>query len=296
MHKSLLSLLLMLGPATIPQAQDSIPLYPGRIVNPVGGRDKRPVQPQMYHYPSGNAPGRPAVLICPGGGYTGLAMAHEGHQVAAYFNTRGFDAFVLMYRLNDAAQSGSRFPDQHDDVTTAMRIIKSRAASLGIDPAKTGILGFSAGGHLASMGATMPKDASPDAREPVERFDSRPAFAILVYPVISLKDSFAHRYSAAMLLGKEPAAGLAETLSTYNRVTPSTPPTFIVFSSDDKSVPPQNGIVFYEALLRNKVRAALHIFDHGGHGYGMAPKDPVLNQWPGMAVAWLAQLGIEGRR
>jgi acetyl esterase/lipase len=283
--------------ATTPSAaQDSIPLYPGLSVNPVGGRDKRPVQPQMFHYPSGTTAGRPAILICPGGGYTGLAMDHEGHQVAAYFNTRGFDAFVLMYRLNDAAQTGSRHPAQHEDVTTAMRIIKSKASALGIDPAKTGILGFSAGGHLASMGATMPKDASPEADNPLDRIDSRPAFAILVYPVISLKDSFAHRYSAAMLLGKEPAPGMADNLSTYNRVTPNTPPTFIVFSSDDRSVPPQNGIVFYEALLRNKVKAALHIFDHGGHGYGMAPKDPVLNQWPGMAVAWLAQLGMAGSR
>lgn len=293
MIRSLLYLLCMLASA-IPQAQDSIPLYPGRQVNPVGGRDKRAVQPQMFHYPCGITTNRPAVLICPGGGYTGLAMDHEGHQVARFFNLKGFDAFVLMYRLNDMAQSGSRFPDQHDDVTTAMRIIKSRAATLGIDPSKTGILGFSAGGHLASMGATMPKEAVPDASDPLQRTDSRPAFAILIYPVISMKDSFAHRYSAAMLLGRNPEPGMGDFLSTYNRVTPATPPTFIVFSSDDKSVPPQNGIVFYEALLRNKVKASLHIFDHGGHGYGMAPKDPVLNQWPGMAIGWLSQLGIDG--
>jgi len=277
------------------QAQDSIPLYPGREVNPVGGRDRRPMPPQIYYYRSGEVPGRPCVLICPGGSYTGLAMDHEGHQVAAFFNSRGFDACILMYRLNDIKQTGSRFPDQHDDVTTAIRIIKSRASQWGIDPQKIGILGFSAGGHLASMGATMHKESIQDSTDPLQRYDSRPAFAILIYPVISMKDSFSHRYSAVMLLGKDPSPALSDSLSTYNRVTPKTPPTFIVFSSDDKSVPPENGIVFYQALLRNKVKAALHIFDHGGHGYGMAPKDPVLNQWPGMAIGWLSQLGIEGK-
>jgi acetyl esterase/lipase len=274
-------------------SQTITPLYPERTGLRIWGRQKLTDAPHLIHHPlPGNGTGKPCVLICPGGGYTNLAAIHEGKDVAAFFNSMGYEAFVLMYRLNDAEQAGSRFPAQHEDVTTAMRIIRSKSSELGIDPNKTGILGFSAGGHLASMGATMHLDADPSSSDPLAKFSSRPSFAVLIYPVISMKDSFAHKFSAEMLTGKEPNPSLRDSLSTYNRVTPQTPPTFIVFSSDDKSVPVHNGIVFYQALLKQGVKASLHVFDHGGHGYGMGPKDPVLNQWPGMAVKWLESLGM----
>jgi acetyl esterase/lipase len=143
------------------------------------------------------------------------------------------------------------------------------------------------------MASTMHREAVTGSDLPIERQNSRPAFSILIYPVITMVDSFRHAYSGEMLLGKQADKSMRDSLSTQNRVNGNTPPTFIVFSSDDKVVPPQNGIVYYEALLRNKVSATLHIFDHGGHGYGMAPKDPVLSQWPDMAMKWLAQLGIQ---
>jgi acetyl esterase/lipase len=274
-------------------SQTITPLYPERTGLRIWGRQKLTDAPHLIHHPlPGNGTGKPCVLICPGGGYTNLAAIHEGKDGAAFFNSMGYEAFVLMYRLNDAEQAGSRFPAQHEDVTTAMRIIRSKSSELGIDPNKTGILGFSAGGHLASMGATMHLDADPSSSDPLAKFSSRPSFAVLIYPVISMKDSFAHKFSAEMLTGKEPNPSLRDSLSTYNRVTPQTPPTFIVFSSDDKSVPVQNGIVFYQALLKQGVKASLHVFDHGGHGYGMGPKDPVLNQWPGMAIKWLESLGM----
>ena len=274
-------------------AQTIIPLYPEKTGLRIWGRQKLTEAPHLVHHPlPGDRTGKPCILICPGGGYTNLAAIHEGKDVAAFFNSMGYEAFVLMYRLNDAEQAGSRFPAQHEDVTTAMRIIRSKSSELGIDPGKTGILGFSAGGHLASMGATMHLDADPSSSNLLAKFSSRPSFAVLIYPVISLKDSFAHKYSAEMLTGKEPNPTLRDSLSTYNRVTAQTPPTFIVFSSDDKSVPVQNGIVFYQALLKHGVKANLHVFDHGGHGFGMGPKDPVLNQWPGMAVKWLESMGM----
>lgn len=290
--KQLLAILSILIMQTL-QSQTIIPLYPERSGLRIWGRQKITDAPHLVHHPlPGNRTGKPCIVICPGGAYTNLAVEHEGKDVAAFFNSMGYEAFILMYRLNDGDQAGSRFPAQHEDVTTALRIIRSRATSFGIDPEKTGILGFSAGGHLASMGATMHIDADPQASDPLARFSSRPSFAILIYPVISLKDSFAHRYSGEMLLGKNPDATLRDSLSTYNRVNAKTPPTFIVFASDDKGVPPQNGIVFYQSLLKHKIKANLHIFDHGGHGFGMAPKDPVLNQWPGMAVKWLESLGM----
>lgn len=274
-------------------AQTVIPLYPEKTGLRIWGRQKLTEAPHLVHHPlPRDRSGKPCILICPGGGYTNLAAIHEGKDVAAFFNSMGYEAFVLMYRLNDAEQAGSRFPAQHEDVTTAMRIIRSRASDLNIDPNKIGILGFSAGGHLASMGATMHLEAAPGAMDPLAKFSSRPSFAILIYPVISMKDSFAHKGSAEMLTGKEPNAALRDSLSTYNRVSSKTPPTFIVFSSDDKSVPVQNGIVFYQALLKHGVKASMHVFDHGGHGYGMGPKDPVLNQWPAMAVKWLESQGM----
>lgn len=274
-------------------AQTRITLYPDVKGLRIWGREKIEDAPYMDYYSAGTGTSRPCILICPGGAYTALAKGHEGKDVAAFFNSKGFDAFVLMYRLNNAEQKGSRFPAQHDDVTTAMRIIKARAGEWGIDVQKTGILGFSAGGHLASMSATIQKEANPSATDPLERESSRPAFAILVYPVISLSDSFSHKYSGEMLLGKDASIEMKQSLSTYNRVDAKTPPTFIVFAGDDKSVPVQNGIVFYQALLRNKIKASMHIFDHGGHGFGMAPNDPVLSQWPEMSVKWLSQLGIQ---
>jgi len=274
-------------------AQMKIPLYATDVKIKIGGRDSIQDAPHLLYYSSGTRTGKAAVVICPGGAYTMLAKDHEGKDVAAFFNQQGFDAFVLMYRLNDHDQKGSRYPAQYDDVSTAMQIVKSRSAEFGIDHNKTGILGFSAGGHLASMGATMIKEGNINAKNPWEKFSSRPAFAILVYPVISLIDTFAHNYSAQMLLGRNAPASLKDSLSTYKRVTKQTPPTFIVFSTDDNGVPPENGIVLYNALKKEGIKTELHIFDHGGHGYGMAPKDPVLSKWPMMAVNWLKMLGIE---
>jgi acetyl esterase/lipase len=274
-------------------AQVRIPLYNNSENLHIGGMDSIKDAPHLLYYSSGVKKGKAAVIICPGGAYTMLAKDHEGKDVAAFFNKQGFDAFVLMYRLNDHDQKGSRFPAQYEDVVTAMQLVKSRSVEFGIDPEKTGILGFSAGGHLASMGATMIRETNPNAKNAWEKFSSRPAFAILVYPVISLNDSFAHSYSAEMLLGRNSPAPLKDSLSTYKRVTKQTPPSFIVFSTDDMGVPPENGIVFYNALKKEGIKTELHIFDHGGHGYGMAPEDPVLSKWPMMAVNWLKMLGIE---
>jgi acetyl esterase/lipase len=237
-----------------------------------------------------------AILVCPGGGYGHLAEQHEGVDVARFYNQFGFDAFVLHYRLNDFAQAGHRYPDQYRDVTTALRIIRSRSKEWSINPDRIGIIGFSAGGHLASMATTMHLPANKKSKNPIEQVSSRPAFSILIYPVITLSGAPAHRGSVENLLGKNPDNSLVDSLSTQNRVNEHTPPTFIVFSTDDNAVPPENGILFYEALRKHKIPASLHIFDHGGHGYGMAPKDPVLNTWPMLSVKWLERLGYKMKK
>ena len=274
-------------------AQERIYLYPSSQKVTIDGFEKDASPPYLEYYkaPRDSANGS-AILVCPGGGYTNLADQHEGVDVAKYFNRNGFDVFVLHYRLNDFKQAGHRFPDQYNDVTTAIRIIKSKAKEFKYDPERVGIIGFSAGGHLASMCATMHLPADKKSKIQLEQWSSRPAFALLIYPVITLSGTSAHRGSCEMLLGKNPEDALVDSLSTHHRVNGHTPPTFLVYSVDDTTVPPENGILFFEALRKNNIPVSLHVFDRGGHGYGLAPKDPVLNTWPWLSVKWLERLGF----
>ena len=285
-------LFLFMAAQSTTRSQERIYLYPSAQEVMIKGFDT--TAPFMDYYPSANPkPGKTAVLICPGGGYAHLAWEKEGVLPARFFNENGIDAFVLRYRLNNAKQEGHRYPDQYTDVTTAIRIIRLNAAGWKIDPAKTGVMGFSAGGHLASTAATLLLKGKPDAANPLERIDTRPDFAILIYPVITMDTIFAHRGSRNLLLGNNPETSLVNQLSTEKRVSPETPPVFLVHADDDKSVVPLNSLLFYEALKKNKVPASLFIYDHGAHGFGMAPSDPVLNQWPGQCLKWMQRQGFK---
>ena len=289
MFRSLFIALLMT--ASLADAQKRIQLYPSEEGIVIKGFDT--IVPFMDYYPSGNASGsKTAVLICPGGGYSNLAWEKEGVLPAKFFNQNGIDAFVLRYRLNNGKQEGHRYPDQYNDVTRALRIIRLRAAELGIDPDKTGVMGFSAGGHLASTAATILQPGDPQAADPLLRISTRPSFAILVYPVITMDTSFAHRGSRNMLLGPSPSSEMVDALSTEKRVTSLTPPTMLIHADDDKGVVPMNSIAFYQALKKNKVPASMHIFDHGGHGFGMAAADPMLSQWPTLVIQWMQKIGF----
>ncbi len=275
------------------RSQERIFLYPATEAGiQIKGFDT--TAPFMDYYPSGNVSDKKsAVLICPGGGYTHLAFDKEGVLPARFFNAQGMDAFVLRYRLNNSRQEGHRFPDQYQDAITAISIIRSRAIEWHIDPEKVGIMGFSAGGHLASTVATIQQMGNPDASDPLERIATRPAFAILIYPVITMDTLYAHRGSRNMLLGLSPDEVRVNALSTDKRVTESTPPVFLIHADDDKVVVPQNSILFYEALKRNHVPATMTIYDHGGHGFGMALQDPLLSQWPMQVIGWLNRLGYK---
>lgn len=284
--------LFLVGTQLIASSQQRIFIYPS--AESVMNKGFDTTAPYMDYYPSKNPSlKKTVVLICPGGGYTHLAWEKEGVLPALFFNENGIDAFVLKYRLNNAKQEGHRYPDQYNDVITAIRIIRSRADEWHIDPEKTGVMGFSAGGHLASTAATILQKGDPAASDPLNRIDTRPSFAILMYPVITMDTTFAHRGSRDMLLGKNPDERLVAALSTEKRVTPATPPVFLVHADDDKTVPVMNSVAFYEALKKNKVPASMHIYDHGGHGFGMAPTDPVLSQWPKLCVQWLQKLGFK---
>jgi len=214
----------------VARSQEKIFLYPD---------NKEKDAPFIEFFPA-SKPNGTTILVCPGGGYTHLAVDHEGKDVAKFYNQNGFDAWVLHYRLNDGEQKGHRFPDQYNDVTTAIRIVKSKAK----DAEKVGIIGFSAGGHLASMCTTMHLEGEKDSKDPLKRFNTRPAFSMLIYPVIDMSGKVTHAGSRTMLLGKEPDPKLADSLSTQNRVNEKTPPTFIVYSTDDDVVMVENGILF----------------------------------------------------
>jgi len=288
MKQFFIASLFLFTSSMISMAQERIELHPGAKMK-IGGAQAIQDAPYFEYFRSQSKDRKTAaVLICPGGAYTNLAVNHEGKDVALFFNEHGYDAFVLHYRLNDGQQSGSTYPAQWDDATTALRYIKQHAASWQIDPSKVGILGFSAGGHLASSVATIIDNGDGSADKP----STRPAFAVLVYPVISLNTNFKHAYSAEMLLGKDYSKQMADSLSTNLRISDQTPPTFLVHSTDDKTVPVENSWFFYQGLKQHGISAGLHIFDHGGHGYGMAPKDKVLNAWPKLCIDWLEEQGL----
>ena len=231
-----------------------------------------------------------AVIICPGGGYEILAYDWEGWDVASWLNAHGIAAFVLKYRLPETESNVVPHKSPLMDLQRAIRLVRSKADEFGIDPGKVGIMGFSAGGHMASTGCTHFDDGDADSADPVDRISSRPDFAILAYPVISMDDAFIHGGSKKNLLGESPSSDLCQLYSSHLHVSPETPPVFLFHSSDDPAVPVQNSLVFYQALLANNVPAEMHLYPYGGHGYSLAVGQGRLNSWTDRCIDWLADL------
>lgn len=228
-----------------------------------------------------------AVVICPGGGYGTLALDHEGHQVARWLNSLGIVAGVLRYRV-----APYRHPIPLLDAQRALRLVRHRAKDWRIDPNRVGILGFSAGGHLASTAATHFDDGKTEAADEVDLKSCRPDFAILVYPVISFVGEFTHQGSRNNLLGPDPDPELVKSLSNETQVTARTPPTFLVHTGEDKPVPPENSVYFYLALRKAGVPAELHIYEQGKHGLGLAAQQRGMASWPARCADWLRVRGI----
>lgn len=230
-----------------------------------------------------------AVVILPGGGYGGLAMDHEGKQIADWFNSMGVTAFVLKYRLS---ATGHRHPIPMLDGQRAIRTVRARAAEWKIDPKRIGIIGFSAGGHLASTLGTHFDAGDPKAADPIDRVSSRPDFMILCYPVISMTADYMHGGSRKNLLGPTPDETLAKSLSNETQVTPETPPTFLFHTSEDSGVLPDNSIAFYLALRKAGVPAEMHIYEKGPHGVGLAKTIPGTGSWPDRCREWMQTHGF----
>ena len=229
-----------------------------------------------------------AILIAPGGSYMMLASNHEGRQLANLFNGMGVTAFVLKYRL------GPRYhhPIELGDAQRAIRWVRAHAQQYGYHPDRIGLMGFSAGGHLASTAATHFDSGKPDAADPIDRVGCRPDFLILGYPVITMLPPYAHEGSAENLLGKNPSTEQRRQMSNELNVTAQTPPTFLLSTSADTVVPPENSVNFYLALRKAGVPAELHVFERGPHGVGLDLEDPVLGIWPTLLTNWLRERGL----
>lgn len=226
--------------------------------------------PAITVYTPKNPTGK-TILMCPGGGYSHEATGHEGHDMADWFNSQGITYAVLKYRL---PYGNHEIP--LSDAEQAIRLLRKYSKELGVDPGMIGIMGASAGGHLASTLATH--YSSPD---------TRPDFQILFYPVVSMDATKTHMGSRINLLGENPDEELIMKYSNELHVTPDTPKAFIMLSSDDGAVPPANSIDYYNALLSNKVKASLHAFPIGGHGWGFRDRFPYKRQWTGELEKWL---------
>ena len=236
-----------------------------------------------------NASGQ-AVIICPGGGYAMLAYDWEGTDIAKLLNSKGIIAIVLKYRLPSAKSSITPNITPLTDAKRAMRIVRANAGKWGIKKNDIGIMGFSAGGHLASTLATHFDDGDKSSKDSVAQQSSRPDFAVLIYPVITMNKLFTHMGSRNNLLGNNPDSSLVNLYSNELQVTKQTPPTFLLHATDDGAVPVANSLRFYEACKTNGVPVEMHIFPKGGHGFGLALGKGSLETWPDLLVAWMRSL------
>ncbi len=271
------------------QAETIIPLWPDGAPGALGSASND-VPTLTVYLPSREKPTRTAMVICPGGGYAHLSP-HEGADYALWLAQYGITCFVLKYRLGSA---GYHHPAMFQDASRAMRLVRSRAAEWSLDPKRIGIMGSSAGGHLASTLLTHFDSGSPDAADPVERQSSRPDIGILCYPVIFMNGPFVNRGSKDNLLGSNPSPELVQLLSNERHVTPATPPCFIWTTCEDKIVPLENSVEFALALRKNHVPFALHIYQKGGHGMALGDAPPFLHPlpWAADCLFWLREQGF----
>ena len=274
-----------LSPAAEPKAQL---LWPGGAPGAKG--DKPDDKPTLTAYlPEESKAVGAAVVICPGGGYGHLAVEKEGTQIAEWLNSFGVAGFVLEYRHRGR---GYGHPAPLMDAQRAIRTVRANAEKWKIDPRKIGIMGFSAGGHLASTAGTHFDKGDPSATDPIDRASCRPDFMILCYAVIALGEPFTHRGSQQNLLGKDAPPELVKSLSNEKQVTAETPPAFLFHTDADTGVPAENSVQFYLALRRAKVPAEMHIYREGRHGLGLAKDLPGAAQWPIECQRWMQSLKL----
>jgi acetyl esterase/lipase len=302
MNRLILSVILFLvSLPLVVAAQEFIPLWEkGKMPNSKGIELKDDIRNERIYqvgtsgfyafFPSNQENKGAAVLICPGGGYQHLAYIISGMQLAKWFNTLGISAFVLNYRLPNSPDVRQREIAPLQDAQRAMRIIRANAEKWQIKPDKIGVLGTSAGGHLAANLGTSTEDATK-INDELDKFPFNPNFMILVSPVITMGE-YAHAGSRKNLLGENPSRQLIEKYSLEKQVTATTPPAFIVHAADDKAVNPRNSLMFYNALLDKSISASLHIFPNGGHAIALRNNPGSTETWTNLCEMWLTEMGF----
>ena len=249
--------------------------------------------PEMWFFPAENSNEKSAaVLIIPGGGYGGLSYEREGNQVASWLNSLGISAFVLIHRLPSPAYGDCQNSVPLTDAKRAMELIRENADIWKIDSSQIGVMGFSAGGHLAATLSTKYSDKYDDSVNTTKDYNARPDFTILIYPVITMSLPETHYGSRKNLLGENPSNDDVMLFSNENHVTPNTPPTLLIHAGDDKAVVVENSIKYFSALQSNAVPSAMHIWEKGGHGFGMRGGEGAIKSWPIVAEDWLIQREI----
>lgn len=282
----------------ISYSQKTIPLYPGTIPNskPVKDKEHSEISPEgiliissitrptlsIYLPPKEIATGK-AVIVIPGGGYHIVAGSHEGTDIAKKLNEAGITAFVLKYRIPDDSSMVKKEIGPLQDAQRAIQIVREHAKEWALNPKQIGVMGFSAGGHLASTAGTHFQKAVISNKNQI---NLRPDFMVLVYPVISFTDSIGHIGSRDNLLGKKPSPEKIKYYSNELQVNAQTPPSFLVHAKDDDAVPVQNSIEFYNALKKNKVETSMYLYEKGGHGFGLNNSTSQV-QWIDMVIDWI---------
>lgn len=285
----------------IGNAQDEIPLYQINIPNSIENQNKEysneqqvffeVSQPTLIVYlPEKALDNNTAIIICPGGGYESLVMQREGIDIAKRLNQLGIAAFILKYRLPSDRIMKDKSIGPIQDLQRAIQIVREEASEWKIDPERVGVMGFSAGGHLASTAVThWEKDYIENPKDT----NLRPDFAILVYPVISLEEELAHKGSKDALMGKKPNKAAVQLFSTNLQVTHQTPPAFLIHAGDDRAVSVDNSMLFYQALLEKGIPAGIHLFPKGGHGFSF---EPAHANWFHYCTDWLRENGWLNRK
>lgn len=296
-----LVLFLTLHAARAGESPPAIPLYPDGAPGALGketGDDfhSGDVPTLTVYRPEAGKGNGASMVVCPGGGYGFLATGHEGKDVALWLNSIGVTGVVLRYRIAPKYHH----PIILQDAQRAIRTVRARAREWGLDPKRVGVLGFSAGGHLASTAATHFDRGDPDAPDPIDRESCRPDLAVLGYPVIALATPYGHAGSLKNLLGDNPSKEQVEGLSNERQVTKDTPPTFLVHTNADKGVPAENSLLFTLALRKAGVPVELHLFEKGPHGLGLGtgwpghdiPPDEAFQAWSKLCATWLKGRGF----
>ena len=306
MKKFSISIIMIFCLQLILAQKDKISLYPEGIpcksnleteldYDSSGRIFKKVSDPEIWYYPSDKMKGKEnnvAVLVIPGGGYWGLWFDKEGVDVAKWLNNIGVSAFVLKHRLPHWESKDCRSKVALMDAQRAMRIIRKNSKIWNIDSNKIGVLGFSAGGHLASTLSTHHDNGLDLSDLEIEQTSSRPDFSILVYPVITMNRPYTHNGSRENLLGKIPSQEYLDYYSNDLQVREDTPPTILIHSDDDQAVLPENSIQYYLALRKYNIPAALHIWEDGGHGYGLGNDKGSIKRWAKICEEWMIQRKI----